>query len=118
MRFSKQNNVIRLKSNILAPQKFLGWLRHWLQERRNFYFKWVFAKLFRALHPVLAEQGFDKSFKCFSEFVKARKWTTFHVTWFASFDAYRICKNLPRFIKASVCVQKGFIVGNQYCVTF
>jgi len=27
-RFSKQNSVIRLKSNILAPQKFLGWLRH------------------------------------------------------------------------------------------
>jgi len=31
-RFSKQNSVIRLKSNILAPPKFLGWLRHW--ERR------------------------------------------------------------------------------------
>jgi len=30
-RFSKQNSVIRLKSNILAPPKFLGWLRHWLQ---------------------------------------------------------------------------------------
>jgi len=28
-RFSKQNSVIRLKSNILTP-KFLGWLRHWL----------------------------------------------------------------------------------------
>jgi len=27
-RFSEQNSVIRLKSNILAPQKFLGWLRH------------------------------------------------------------------------------------------
>jgi len=27
-RFSKQNSVIRLKSNILAPPKFLGWLRH------------------------------------------------------------------------------------------
>jgi len=27
-RFSKQNSVIRLKSNILAPTKFLGWLRH------------------------------------------------------------------------------------------
>jgi len=27
-RFSKQNSVIRLTSNILAPQKFLGWLRH------------------------------------------------------------------------------------------
>jgi len=30
MRFSKQNGVIRPKSNILAPPKFLGWLRHWL----------------------------------------------------------------------------------------
>jgi len=30
-RFFKQNRVIRLKSNILAPPKFLGWLRHWLQ---------------------------------------------------------------------------------------
>jgi len=28
-RFSKQNSVIRQKSNILAPPKFLGWLRHW-----------------------------------------------------------------------------------------
>ena len=34
-RFSEQNSVIRLKSNILAPPKFfgplkfLGWLRHW-----------------------------------------------------------------------------------------
>ena len=27
-RFSKQNSVIRLKSNILPPPKFLGWLRH------------------------------------------------------------------------------------------
>jgi len=27
-RFSKQNIVNRLKSNILAPPKFLGWLRH------------------------------------------------------------------------------------------
>ena len=27
-RFSKQNSVIRLKSNILATPKFLGWLRH------------------------------------------------------------------------------------------
>jgi len=27
--FPKQNSVIRLKSNILAPPKFLGWLRHW-----------------------------------------------------------------------------------------
>jgi len=32
-RFSKQNSVIRLKTNILAPldvfpPKFLGWLRH------------------------------------------------------------------------------------------
>ena len=26
--FSKQNSVIRLKSNILAPPKFLGWLCH------------------------------------------------------------------------------------------
>jgi len=28
-RFFKQNSVIRLKSNIVAPPKFLGWLRHW-----------------------------------------------------------------------------------------
>jgi len=34
-RFSKQNSVIRLKSNFLSPKnflptsKFLGWLRHW-----------------------------------------------------------------------------------------
>ena len=28
-RFSKQNKVIRLKSNIFPPKKFLGWLRHW-----------------------------------------------------------------------------------------
>jgi len=28
-RFSKQSSVIRLKSNILAPPKLLGWLRHW-----------------------------------------------------------------------------------------
>jgi len=27
-RFSKQNSVILLKSNILLPQKFLGWLHH------------------------------------------------------------------------------------------
>jgi len=27
--YSKQNNVIRLKSNILAIPKFLGWLLHW-----------------------------------------------------------------------------------------
>ena len=27
-RFSKQNSVICLKSDILAPSKFLGWLRH------------------------------------------------------------------------------------------
>jgi len=27
-RFAKQNSVIRLKSNILDPTKFLGWLRH------------------------------------------------------------------------------------------
>ena len=26
-RFSKQNSVIRLKSNIVPPKKFLGWLR-------------------------------------------------------------------------------------------
>jgi len=30
-RFSRQNSVIRLKSNILAPPKFLGWLRHWCE---------------------------------------------------------------------------------------
>ena len=29
-RFSKQDSVIRLKSNILAPLKFMGWLRHWI----------------------------------------------------------------------------------------
>jgi len=28
-RFSKENSVIRLKSNILPPPKYLGWLRHW-----------------------------------------------------------------------------------------
>ena len=27
-RFSKQNSVIRLTSNILVPSKFLDWLRH------------------------------------------------------------------------------------------
>jgi len=27
-RFSKQNRAIRLKSTILAPPKFLGWLRY------------------------------------------------------------------------------------------
>ena len=27
-RFSKQNSVIRLKSNILTPSNFLAWLRH------------------------------------------------------------------------------------------
>jgi len=27
-RFSKQNSVIRLRSSILHPPKFLGWLRH------------------------------------------------------------------------------------------
>jgi len=27
-RFSKQNSVIHLKSNILTPSQFLGWLRH------------------------------------------------------------------------------------------
>ena len=30
-RFSKQNSVIRLKSSILAPAKFLDWLHHWLK---------------------------------------------------------------------------------------
>jgi len=36
-RFSKQNSVIHLKSNYVAPQKifgppkFMGWLRHWQQ---------------------------------------------------------------------------------------
>jgi len=29
-RFSKQNSVIRLKSHILAPPKFLGGLRHFM----------------------------------------------------------------------------------------
>jgi len=29
-RVSKQNSVIRLKSNIWPPPKFLGWLRHWM----------------------------------------------------------------------------------------
>jgi len=29
-RFFKQNSVIRLKSDSLAPKKFLGWLRHCL----------------------------------------------------------------------------------------
>ena len=28
-RFSEQDSVIRLKSNILAPLKYLGRLRHW-----------------------------------------------------------------------------------------
>jgi len=28
-RSSKQNSVVRLKSNILPPPKFLVWLRHW-----------------------------------------------------------------------------------------
>jgi len=28
-RFSNQNSVIRLKSNISPQKKFLGWLRHW-----------------------------------------------------------------------------------------
>ena len=27
-RFSKQNSVVRLKSNILPPKKFVGWLSH------------------------------------------------------------------------------------------
>jgi len=27
--FSKQNSIIRLKSSILAPPKFLGWLSYW-----------------------------------------------------------------------------------------
>ena len=30
-RFSKQNNIILLKLNILLPPKFFGWLRHWCQ---------------------------------------------------------------------------------------
>ena len=30
-RFSKQNSVFCLKSDILAPPKFLDWLCHWLQ---------------------------------------------------------------------------------------
>jgi len=40
-RFSKQNSVIRLKSNtlappnFLAPSKFLGWLRHWTHTNHN-----------------------------------------------------------------------------------
>jgi len=29
-RFSKQNSVIRLKSNIMGSPNFLGWLRHWV----------------------------------------------------------------------------------------
>jgi len=29
-RFSKQNSVIRLKSNIMGSRNFLGWLRHWV----------------------------------------------------------------------------------------
>ena len=33
-RFSKQNSVIRLRSNILAPPKCLGWLRHWTESAR------------------------------------------------------------------------------------
>ena len=28
-RFSKQNSVLHLESNILPPPQFLGWLRHW-----------------------------------------------------------------------------------------
>ena len=32
-RFSIQNSVIRLKSNILAPPKFFGWLRHCFQAK-------------------------------------------------------------------------------------
>jgi len=28
-----QNSVSRLKSNLLAPPKFLGWLRHWAYAR-------------------------------------------------------------------------------------
>jgi len=27
--YPKQNRVIRVKSNIFAPPKFLGWLRYW-----------------------------------------------------------------------------------------
>ena len=30
MRYPKQNIVIRLKSNILAPPKILGWLPQWM----------------------------------------------------------------------------------------
>jgi len=31
MRFSKQNSAVCLQSHILAPTKFLGWLRHCAQ---------------------------------------------------------------------------------------
>jgi len=34
-RFSKQNSVVRLKSNISAPSKFLGWLLHWLCQQTS-----------------------------------------------------------------------------------
>ena len=34
--YLKQNSVIRLKSNILAPHKILGWLRHWNHLRSRF----------------------------------------------------------------------------------
>jgi len=34
-RFSQQNSVIRLKSSILAPTKFLGWLRHCQQRPKS-----------------------------------------------------------------------------------
>ena len=39
IRFSKQNTIIRLKSNILAPAKFWGWLRHWTA-RPDGYGRW------------------------------------------------------------------------------
>jgi len=32
-RFYKQNCAIRLKSNILAPKKFLDWLHHWCYDK-------------------------------------------------------------------------------------
>jgi len=36
MRFSKENSAIRLKSNILAPPKFMGWLRHCVRPSLGF----------------------------------------------------------------------------------